>query len=396
MNSSIQKVGRITVAIGLVGFGIALLVDNLRSGQEGLTLLLKLWPLLLIGFGAEYFIRSFLVQRAGTETKLKFDWGGAFLLFFIAMLAVGITMVRSFIVSGPEAIISGLSFGPAISKSDQWNIPADGVKELVTDIDIGSVTVTQNSRTDTIRVEATYSANGYTTNREDVRSRLDQIKMKIDQGATVRLTPEIPVPIANPSIHYTVCAPPGIAIKASTGAGWIDVTTYKGDLNLNSRVGRISVIDGSGNLTADSGSGYVSVKGFDGPVSARTSVGALDISDVDGPVQLDTGTGTIQVREFRGGKLVAESRMGSVHATTRSVLEGDVILRTQSGTVGLTVPKESSMRVSAQTRTGSVNMPGTISVSRNGPASSATGSTGDGTYTVTLEANTGTVSLQTE
>ncbi|HEY3365044.1 MAG TPA: DUF4097 family beta strand repeat-containing protein [Symbiobacteriaceae bacterium] len=390
-----HRVGRITVAVGLIGFGVALLMDNLSASQSGLSLLLKLWPLILIGFGAEYLIRSLLAQRAEGETRLRFDWGGAFLLFLVGILAVGIMAFRTFVSGGIDATNLPFNFGPGISRNEQWNLPATGVKELVTDIDVGAISIEQSARTDALRVEATYTANGLVIDREALRREMDSIKMNVEQGETVRFRPQIAGNLHDVSIRYVIYAPPGLKIRASTGTGWLNVTGYKGDLDLTSRVGRISVQASSGTLTAGSGSGWIQIRNFDGPVSAKTTVGALDLTDMNGPVQLDSGTGTINVQEFRGGKLVAESKTGSVRAATRAVLEGDVIMRTQNGSVSLTAPRESSMRVTADTRTGNITVPSFMNVNRNGAGSSAVGSSGDGKFTVTLEANTGTVNFHT-
>lgn len=392
MKPPIAKIGRITVAIGLVGFGLALLVDNLVSTVGAVPFALKLWPLILIGFGLEYMIRNFLAQRSETDVRLRFDFGGAVLLFLVIMLSAGITSFRTFVMPNLGHITLG--FGPSESRNETKTISAANVKELAADVDLGSVTIQTNSKADEIRVEATYTTHGFSLNAGEVRGLLDQIKLSVTEGETVKIKADIPSGLNDISLHYDLYVPANLKVKTDTGAGSIQVTNYKGDLTLTSRVGRIGVDASAGSLTASSGAGSIQVRNFQGPVTAHTNVGSLNVDSVVGALQLDSGTGSINVQDFQGGKLVAETRTGGIHASTRANLEGDVNLKAQMGSISLDIPRDSSIRATAQTRTGSLSTPGFMSVTRNGTASSAVGTNGDGKYTVTLEAGTGSVHLQ--
>lgn len=389
MNFATQKVGRITVALGLVAFGAALLVDNL-SGTEGATsLVLRLWPIMLIGFGLEYLVRTLLAQRKEEPVTLRFDVGGAFLLVLVIVLSVGVNTFRSW----SALDFSGFNFGIGAEQThtESRTISAANAKALEAEVKAGSITVQQGGTAGEIRVDATYTAHGIITGGEEIRRKLESVQMAVTEGETIVLKTNIPSDVHNVTIRYEIYAPPGLKIKAHSGAGSVEVTGYQGDLELSSSAGRIRVDASSGSVTATNGAGRIDVKGFDGPVSARTSVGALDMQDVAGPLQLNSGTGSIYVNGFRGGKLVAETRTGGIHAEAGAPLDGDVRLKTSTGSINLTVPQESSMRVTAQTRTGSFNGPGFVAVSRSGPGSSGTGTSGEGKHTVNLEASTGSV-----
>lgn len=88
--------------------------------------------------------------------------------------------------------------------------------------------------------------------------------------------------------------------------------------------------------------------------------------------------------------------MGEIFVSTPSPLEGDVLLKSQTGHVRLNIPKESSIRVTAQTKTGSLEMPEFLSRSRAGAGETAVGSSGDGKYTINLEASTGLVQFSVD
>ncbi|MGE5673255.1 MAG: DUF4097 family beta strand repeat-containing protein, partial [Mycobacterium leprae] len=388
-----RRVGRATVAVGLMAFGVALLIDNLYSNYHALNLLVKLWPLALIGFGLEYLVHTVLLQRSESDHRLRFDWGGTILLTLVIILSLGIATFRGFITSQGGGIIPFLHMGPAESRTETVSASAEGVKQIVAEVNVGTVTVQENSNKSEIRVEATYTAQGFSLDTTAVREQLNNIRLDLTKGEVVRLMPELSGQLANIGIQYVIYAPPGLTVQATTGTGWIDVPAYHGNLQLTSRVGRIGVQSGSGSLTASSTSGFISVRNFEGPISAHTTVGALDLGEVNGELQLDTTTGSINVNGFSGGKLMAETRTGGIHASTRTILQGDVTLKTQTGAVGLTVPKESGMKVTAQTNSGSLSVPSFMSVNRTGPASSAVGTNGDGKYTVSLAATTGSVNL---
>jgi hypothetical protein len=389
--SSPWRVGRITTALGLVVFGAALLVDNLRIYPEATGLVMRIWPTLLIGFGLEYLVHTILSQRSGEDRRLRFDWGGAFLLTLIILLSAGITAARTWV--DPTGLGLRIGIGTVQSRVREKSVSLGEAREIVANLRAGSVTVVESPTADQVRVEATYTAHGLFIDRARFEAAIDQVALDITQGEAIQIQSTLPPELQDVSVRYLIYAPPGLTVRTQTGAGWIQVDGYRGDLELSSQVGRISVTGHTGRVSIRSGSGTVSVEQSTGPVSVRTSVGSVHLAYVTGEVQVESGTGSVQIFEHRGGKLAAETRTGRIELRSSTILEGDVLLKTQTGSIQMEVPRESSMRISAQTRSGSITMPEFVTVTRNGPAVSATGATGDGKYTVTLEAGTGSIHL---
>ncbi len=237
-----HKVGRITTAIGLIGFGGALLYDNLLATQDATILFIKLWPLMLIGVGLEYLIRNALAQRNEQDGKLRFDWGGAILL--VILLSAGITTFRSWV--DLESGWLSVGVGPSVEHRETL-------------------------------------AHGFILDREAVRRQLEAIDLQVTEGDTLRMEPQVPPELENVTFSYVIYAPSGLRIKAETGVGTMEVLGYQGELELHSRVGRIAVNAGSGSVTASSGSGRISVLNFEGQVSARTNLGDIITRNVTGP-----------------------------------------------------------------------------------------------------------------
>lgn len=391
MTTSPRRVGRITVAVTLVAFGLALLLDNLGVYSGSAAFIAKFWPVMLIGFGLEYLIFSLLPSES--ERRLRLDWGGAFLLAIIVAVSLSVSAFHSFIWDGGAQI--NIPIGPSETTSEVKTASSAGAKELVIDVGIGAVSLHPAATGGEIRVEATYTTHGISIDRGEVRNQLSDIHLNITEGETVTITSDLPQALNNPSIEYTVYAPNGLTVKAQTGAGRIEVTGYKGDLQLTSNVGRIDVTASTGSLRANSGSGSITVLDFEGPINAHSNVGSLTIRNAVGGLQLGSGIGSISVQEYSGGQLIAETRTGRVDVSTGAVLEGNVSLKTSTGSVSLSAPKESSIRATAQTRTGSINVPSFMTVTRQGTSNSAVGTSGDGTYTVSLEASTGSVNFHT-
>jgi len=382
------KVGRITVAIGLVACGAGLLMDNLVSGYGATNLVLRLWPLALVGFGAEYLLQTVLSHTNNEERRLRFDVGGAILLTFVLLLSAGVSGFRTWAPHFGRNFNIGV--GPSESRSETKSAPATNARELIAEVSVGTITL-QESASPEVRVEATYTMHGFAAG--EMQALLEQIKLNITEGEIIRITADVPSNVNNLSIRYIISAPSGLRVRAKTGAGSVDVRSYKGDLDLSSNVGRIEVESVKGSLTANGGSGLVSVRAFEGPISIRTNVGSIQTTDTIGALQLDSGTGPITASNFAAGKLIAETRTGRVDASTREPLGGDVSLKTQTGSVSFSMPQSSSARVTAQTRTGSISAPSFMATTRSGASGHSVGTLGDGKYTVNLEASTGAINL---
>lgn len=392
MYATTRRVGRITVAFGLVALGAGLLMDNLLGASPSFTsLILRFWPALLIGFGAEYLIFSLLDQPAdGRPVRLRFDIGGAVLLFLLVGVIAGFHTVSRMLPNPGDYVFA---LGSRSNRTETATAPAEEAKEVVIEIEAGRVEL-HAQKLKEVRVEASYGVGGLFLLRDQAEAIRD-FQINIEGGETIKVTAQAPQgQWGSISATYTVYVPDGLKVRVQTGAGSIMVGNYQGDLNLSSKVGTIYVEASAGELDAETGSGTIQIEDFDGPVVARTNAGGITLRHVRGTLQLDSGTGMISVEQYTGAKLVAETKTGSIHVDTQAILEGDVLLRTSTGSINLTVPQESSMKVTAQTQAGSIGAPPFVSVTRNGPAQSGVGASGDGRHLVTLEAAMGSIRFQ--
>lgn len=104
--------------------------------------------------------------------------------------------------------------------------------------------------------------------------------------------------------------------------------------------------------------------------------GSIDIEDVTGAIEAETRTGTIDV-------------------TSRQPVRNPYRLDTDIGRIALEFPADSSVKVDAQARTGSISSPDFLKVTRDGASARAEGTLGKGEALIYLRMDTGAISIET-
>ena len=89
-----RRVGSISCGILMIFFGILFMVHMFYPSLS-LEVIMRLWPLILIGLGGE-LIASNIRKGEDEEELLKYDKGAIFLVFLLAGFAVVMGMVEYF------------------------------------------------------------------------------------------------------------------------------------------------------------------------------------------------------------------------------------------------------------------------------------------------------------
>lgn len=391
MNANARRVGRVTVAVGFVATGSALLLDNvLGTGPRFTTLLLRLWPVLLIGFGLEFLIAG-LLNQAGEALPMRFEVGGALLLAGALALA---SVVRAFTGFGfTESPPPPVTNSQTVTRS----VPVGQARRVLVEVDVGRVILTAHEAEE-VRVEAEYGFLGVVPPHWSGLE--EEFSLTVVEGHTVRITARAPKDASPIAIGagtlqavYRIYAPEGLTVKVVSNVGAIHVEHYDGDLDLNANAGGITVEDSAGSLKALANSGGVQIARFTGDVTVSTNAGPVKARGVNGELTIRSGTAVINVEDHVGPGLTAETRTGSIHARLENPPEGPVTLRTGTGSINLSLPEASDATISATTRSGSIS--GLGAGDGSGPSRSATRTLGAGTHLVRLEANTGSIRVDT-
>lgn len=88
-----RRVGSITCGILMIFFGILFMVHMFYPALS-LGVIMKLWPLVLIGLGGELIASN--IRKENEEEVLKYDKGAIFLVFLLTGFAIVMGFVEYF------------------------------------------------------------------------------------------------------------------------------------------------------------------------------------------------------------------------------------------------------------------------------------------------------------
>jgi len=141
-------------------------------------------------------------------------------------------------------------------------------------------------------------------------------------------------------------------------AGSFDGDALRGDLEIATGSGEVTLADIDGELLVDTGSGAVKIAHARGPrVVIDTGSGRVVIEDVDtGELLVDTGSGSVRAERIRADSSVVDTGSGSVVLALDRMGDGRFEVDTGSGSITLLVPPEASAEVQADTGSGGIHV----------------------------------------
>ena len=84
-----KRVGTISMAIVLIGFGILMFVAQI-SKISAVELAIKFWPVILILLGGEILWSSFQSKKENEDIKIRYDIFSVFIVMVILSVNIGI------------------------------------------------------------------------------------------------------------------------------------------------------------------------------------------------------------------------------------------------------------------------------------------------------------------
>lgn len=307
-----SKAGPITLAVGLIAGGVVLLLYNFGA-VPGLQLLWKLWPLLLIGVGVEYFVKKGI---AGGE-PVHFH-APSILLIVLMILAGGVLYAATNVTKNLGGIWDGILSDQAdLSYSRAWESGPVEVKpgdNLLVENNVGKVRL--------LPAEA-----GGLSARAVIRSA--------DSGpgreAAEKTSPEIGrngsrvfvrVPAAdsgrrNVVTDLEVAVPAGIDVRVESGISRVAAENINNNLSVIGNTGTVELKQIGGNLIVENNTGRIVVYEPGGDVRAKTNTGTVEVSStrpLAGKYDLQSSTGMVRL-ELPGNSdlaIDAEARTGRV------------------------------------------------------------------------------------
>lgn len=175
----------------------------------------------------------------------------------------------------------------------------------------------------------------------------------------------------NVSVRYTVTAPEGTKISASSLSGSISVSDIKGELSLVTLSGDVRVTNAARVLSAKSTSGDVEIAGLrsDIGLEANAVSGAVRLRDSSAPrVRLGSVSGDIVVTNVQSGRIAAETMSGNVTFTTPLEKNGRYELSSHSGVIRVVPTGNTGFEVDADSFSGNIRSEIALKDERQGVA----------------------------
>lgn len=318
------KTGPITLALGLIALGAGALAVNLGFLSAGL--LLKFWPVLLIGLGLEYFVRKLVYS--GREVQFSLPS-----VIVTVLLALALWLANTIYGFTPAGLIDELlgRHGPeSVSTWQGEPVEIAGGSRLEVENGAGSVEIVP-SPDGRLHVSARIVGTGLTgggagpgTGKVFVEpGRVTRVYTKHADGRFSR-------------VMLKVEAPEGLKISVSNKLGSITASNTSAEL-----------------LSLDSSAGSVEVDGHRGALNVENRLGEITVKNVNGTVDIEGSAGRINIIN-PAGNVTAESKNGAIRLDSSVPLDKNYILKGENGEIAFRAPRNSSLKVQASSRNGGI------------------------------------------
>ena len=376
--SNNRKTGPVTLAIGLIFFGSIMLISNV-AGIGILDSSLKLWPLLLIGLGLEYFIKSFIYRKSDEKDgHARFH----FPTVIVVLLLTGVLFTGQQVVSLlhnnnlKDAITEAIT-GSNFSYKNEVESKSIDVKPGLTNININDTSgniVLIPSMDEKLHVKT--SAVAWGPSQKIAEKRAKSIKAEINEGEVIGIACERGDNHNNrrsADITLTVSIPKGVYINIDNSMGNIRADNLEVNLDIKNI---------TGNVTLNKINGYTKLAGDSGQVYADNLNGNLDIEMTNGEMRINDVSGDIRAR----------NETGRIEVTSTHPVLANYNISNRTGEIVCRIPAASNAILSANTKQGSIS--GSINLKIDKASASEQGTEAKGS--LILGAGKGTINLYNE
>lgn len=334
-----KKAGPITLALGLIILGVILLLSNI-TGTGILTAVLKFWPILLIGLGAEYFVRSYINKKEyGSEADTRFSPATVVIILLMVMLgytgqlAVGLLKNQDINTFISEAIA-----GDRYSYNKDFKSEAIDVKAGITSIKLDGL----SGKIDLVpSIDGKFYAEAHMTGwgptESEARRRAEMFKIDIRDGDVIniyqgqRLGTNFRRPL---TVTYRFMIPKGINV-------WAD-----GE-------GPISADNIEANLTIKSANEDVTLRNIKGDVSFEGENSQATFEGINGNLDLRSGSGKVFIKDA-AKNIHADNDNSNIEIISTKPVSSNYTVNTLNGYIVLKIPETSDAAVKAETATGKI------------------------------------------
>lgn len=323
------KAGPLTLAFGLVAAGLGMLAYNFGLFASPKSLW-KYWPLLLIGLGVEYFVR----RAVNKEREVTFHVPS---ILLTSLIIVAGLVVNSFPDAGLNRILEETVLNGRFSYTRQWQsdpVPLSSGAKLVIENRNGAVRL-KPSEDGNLRVRAEIIAYGPSEGK--ARIEAENREIVVEKGPVTKIYPKSgSASLSFPDTdNLTVEVPPGVNIEVDAINGKVGAEDLAGSLNIRAA------------------NGEVDVRRLEGSLQLRGGNGRVTAVDINGNASINTTNGRIRLENLKGD-VSAETSNAGIEFFSDAPLDKTVVLRSISGSLNFSLPKESSLEIEARTSHGRI------------------------------------------
>jgi len=235
----------------------------------------------------------------------------------------------------------------------------------------GSVRITGSSSDGKVHIHGDVSAGSFLGSAKEELQRVISNPPIEQHGGLVRIGKEVSS-IRNTSISYTIEVPQETELSVTAASGAQEVSHVRGPVTINSASGSVSVdnvdrtvqiksASGSiraGNLGDDariiSVSGSVEINAIKGDLRAHAISGSLNIKAPAGRVEAETASGSVTVTGANND-VKANTASGGIKVAGNPSGNSYWHLKTASGSVEVSVPKDAGFHLSAEAVSGKIS-----------------------------------------
>lgn len=323
------KAGPFTLALGLIALGIGALAGNFGLTEVGS--MLKLWPLLLIGLGLEYFIR----KLTSGDNEVQFSIPGAFL---VGVMALTMWSANALYKMAPVDFMEELlsNHGTEHVRNWQGNPLELAGSQLEIENRIGTIEITP-SPDQRLHVSARITGSGATG--EKARASAESAKIFVEPGPVTR------VYTGSQDEHSRRSA--NVKLKVEIPAGL--------NVSASNKMGNVLVQKTSAKyLSLEALAGGIEVDEYTGDLKAENKMGEINLKNINGNSEVEGMAGRISIINPRG-EVTAVSRNGSIDLASSLPLDKKYDLKTSNGEITLRLPRSSSLKARASNSNGGIS-----------------------------------------
>jgi len=268
------------------------------------------------------------------------------------------------------AALAACGIGPTEQGSFDRNFAVSGPLKLELSSGSGSVRITGSSN-NKVHVHGDVSAGSFFGSaKEELQRVIDNPPIEQKTGL-IRIGKDISN-FRNTTISYTIEVPQETELSISVASGSQDIQRVKGPVTVNSASGEVTIenVDRTVQVKSASGSirvrnlgddarissasGSIEANSVKGDLRARAISGSINVNAPGGRVEADTASGSVTV-VGAGNDVKANTASGGIKVAGNPAGNSYWHLKTASGSVEVSVPKDAGFHLSAEAVSGRIS-----------------------------------------